>query len=285
MGIREIVTSMAGREVRFVAYSCVHVPYEDLAWREWLKSKIRWFKPDFVFMLGDLFEALAASRWDNEKKEALEYEYQCGQDHLLDIRATIERAYTGDGEPHCILLEGNHDANIRAMERLPEMVRSLCIPDKHVDEIRSGHWHTPCPYIRDKRTGVFRLGYDVIFSHGYSTSLGAIKKEVLEFVPENGLYVFGHTHRSADVQPVMRTQQEPLRYHFANPGCGRDLKPSYVERKDTSRWSQGLVWGKCTITKSPRVSPTWEAQAVVYKTYDQWAEKNLKTTGAFGHRE
>jgi hypothetical protein len=70
------------------------------------------------------------------------------------------------------------------------------------------------------------------------------------------------------VQRCYRTKAVPLPFWYANPGCIRDLAPNYIKRKRHHQWGQGVVIGEAEITKSPRMSRTWEARTEIFRMAD-----------------
>ena len=203
---------------------------------EWLLEKIREIKPDQVVCLGDLVEADSASRWEKEDAPDLDVEFTAASSLLSQVRITAE---TNHGNKF-VLLEGNHDDNLRRKGRLPKSVRSMCLPEAHIllsNELR--HW-TVFPYENSER-GVYRLGR-VAFTHGFAHGVGSDREEAVLFSgAEDSLVVRAHTHQPERPTQVFLTKKIPLPYWYANAGTLRDLKPEWTSRLNTRRWAHALV--------------------------------------------
>jgi predicted phosphodiesterase len=242
---------------KFIAFSCVHCPLEDGEAVEWMLGKIREHKPDVVVHLGDGREAASASKWPSEHTWTLEDEYQRHNTLLANIRKAA-----GD-KAKLVMMEGNHDDNIRAIGRINSQLRSLCLPEMHEPELKN--WRV-FPYTYSQR-GVYRLG-SVSFAHGYEAGQNSDKAQSVLLGMPYGLFVSGHTHRPKHITQVMMTQAIPLPYWFANAGCLRTMDCDFMERKRQHQWGQAVVVGESRETKSPRMSKTWDAHTEIFRMYE-----------------
>jgi predicted phosphodiesterase len=250
---------------RFLAFSCTHAPLTDEGAFQWVLSQIHDKKPDVVIHLGDGLEADSASRWPSEAKWTLTEEFEAFNSQLERIREAHRDA---SGVANLVYIEGNHDANLLAINRIDKKLRDLCDyrSPKNVPELR--HWDTTTRYVYDRRVGVYKIG-QVSFTHGFEVGNNAGAIQSTQLGDPYGLLVFGHTHRPTPVKRVMLTPQAPLPYWCVNAGTLRDMdSATYMERKRRFMWGQAIVHGEAMITKSPRMSRNWEAETLVYRMFD-----------------
>ena len=261
---------------KFLVAGCFHVPYHDPEACERFKQTIISEQPDVVVINGDLLEAGAASVHPNEDPHTLQEEYAQASYLLAEIR----RAATYRDKPAAklVYMLGNHDANILAENRIPKKLRGLCDFKTHMAELEN--WKMPCEYVYDRKRGVFSIGQVDIF-HGYECGVAALKNQALTLSRPFCLSISSHTHRPVAVHQVMLTQNIPLLYWAANTGCMRDLKPAYVERKQTHNWGHAYVIGDCDASlKSPRESVNWSAETRFIKMSDDYMRPKFE--GQYG---
>ena len=247
---------------RIVAYSCPHLPLVDVAWEQWLCKRIRQLKPDEVICLGDMHEAAHASRWPTVYKWTMQHE-------KAEVRRHMDRITRAWPNAKRTLLMGNHDANMLNLLRIDtekygtEDFDWTLWYDK---QLRDG-WEIAREYVYDPEWGALQRG-QVTFCHGYSSGTQADKEMALVLGQPYGLTVTGHTHRPKPVTQAMATTRVSLPYWYANPGCGRTLKPDYVQQKLTQDWGQGLVVvnyeGWRYHNYIPR-EPRWEAWTEIFR--------------------
>lgn len=250
---------MSTDRVSFLAFSCPHCPLHDRDTIAKLIGRIEEIQPDVIVHLGDGHEADGASKFDSEYDFDLLDEFEAHNDFLAQIRKVSRKSRK-------VFLPGNHDANLQEWNRIDKRLRTLCDYRDHEPELE--HWEQPCQYIYDKRRGVFRLG-PVSFGHGYEHGQNGDEFQALLLGVPFGLHVTGHTHRPTPmVQRCYRTKAVPLPYWFANPGCLREMKPKYMERKRSHQWGHGFVTGETPMLKSPRMSRMWEARVEIFKMAD-----------------
>ena len=250
-----------GAALRFVAWSCPHNPLTHRRAFEELLAEIERFRPDVLVCLGDLLDADAASRFPTEGDWDLADEYAAAGRHLRAARLAAGE------DPRCVWLHGNHDQNILEPCRLPKRLRSLC--DWHASdnplsrELAEGGWRE----IRYGHSRRFRLG-QVVFQHGAEHGVNAGRNLAQLYAPENGLLVWGHTHRPTPVTEAFLTNKISLRRWHANAGCLVDWRRlPYAARMNTSTWGHGCVVGEAYVGEK-RVSfksRRWEAETVVFR--------------------
>lgn len=244
--------------VKFVAFSCTHVPVQDPQAILWLQKQIEDVRPDYLIHLGDLLEADGASRFPSETDWDLKDEFDEGQSLMYALRQTAGPDCT------CVFLPGNHDQNIIDANRIDPKLRRLC---DFRDLPEFDNWLTPTQYRYCRKRGVFRLG-QVDFSHGYEANASAGKFEAIYLSHEYHLYVHGHTHRPHDVRQVMVNQTRPLRQWYANAGTLADMDRDYMARKRKGMWGQACVVGETQMLKSPRRSRCWSAETRIFRMFD-----------------
>ncbi len=254
---------------KFVAFGCTHCPLQDEEAINWLIQNIQEYKPDYVIHLGDLFEAASASRWDNEEDFTLLDEFVSANKLLKNIREN-------SGDSRYVLVPGNHDYNVLAINRIDKKLRGLCDWRKEHNVPELKNWDIPCKYSYDRNVGVFRLG-QVTFAHGYEGNISADEMHSIFLGVPYGLYVGAHTHKGLPIMQAMRTKAVKLPYWYTNVGCMRNLNPEWCNRKRTFDWTQGLVRGEVMVdsgatTCRARYSTAWEAESLIYKTKTEYTK-------------
>lgn len=249
------------RATSFIVAGCFHVPFQDRDAVEAFKGAIVSEQPDVVIINGDLLEAGAASVHPNEDPYTLAEEFAEADLLLSEIRKCA--TYKNKANAKLVFLLGNHDDNILAECRIPKKLRSLCSFKQHMKELE--FWKMPCEYVNDYKRGVYRMGQVAVF-HGYECGTAALKNQAVLLGDPFGLTVSSHTHRPVDVHQCMMSPNIPLDRWAANTGCMRDLKPSYVARKQTHNWGHAYVIGDCdTSLKTLRKSLCWSAEMRLLK--------------------
>ncbi len=247
----------------WIAFGCVHAPLHDPEAIDWLIGQIKEEKPDYIIHLGDGFEADSASRWPSEYNFTLADEFIEHDKILLRIRKASPKSKK-------VFIEGNHDNNLIALNRIDKKLRGLC--DYRIHQLNKelvAHWEMPTIYNNCRRRGVWRLG-EVAFAHGYACGVKGGENEACRMANEYGLYVRAHTHRPTNgVVRAMKTGKIPLRYWYANAGTLRGLDPDYMKRNSKELWGQACVVGQCQPIKSPRREKTWEAEVRIFRMFDE----------------
>lgn len=243
---------------KFLAFSCTHCPVQDTKALQWLHKQIEDVKPDYLIHLGDLLEADGASRFPAETDWDLKDEFDSAEGMLKDLREVAG--------PECtnVILEGNHDLAVRDQNRIDPKLRSLC---DWRDLPEMDNWVIGAEYNFCRKRGVFRLG-QVAFTHGFECGSNAGSQQSVYLANENGLLVWGHSHRPEHVQQTMWTKTRPLRYWHANAGTLADLDREYMRRKRKQMWGQACVVGEVKLTKSPRMQRCWSAETRVFRMFD-----------------
>lgn len=248
---------------KIIAYSCPHGILVDKDWEAWLVKRIRQEKPDEVICLGDLHEAMHASRWPSAYNWTMTAERD-------DVARHMDRITRAAPDVPKTLLMGNHDANMLNVLRIDADKFGHDTFDWTLwydRQLNQDGWNIGCEYVYDPEWGAVQRG-QVTFTHGYSAGTQADKEMALVIGQPYGLTVSGHTHRPKPVTQVMASTRISLPYWFANPGCGRTLKPDYAQQKLTQDWGQGLVVVEYEEWRYPNYmprEPRWEAWTEIFR--------------------
>ncbi len=250
---------------KFAAISCIHAPIYNEDSKEWLLNSLEGRDLTHFILLGDLFDASAASVHNDTAKHDLMDEYESASKYLKDIRTVLPK------DVKFVWILGNHDDNILANDerRIPSDLRTLV------------HWNSclyfseeflrwkQIPYIKNS-TGCYQLG-QVIFYHGFDCGINSDELEGLQMAYACGgsswrLTVRGHTHRPVRVTQAKRTGKIILPHHYANVGSiglGHE-QPDYMKRKDVGLWNAGILFGECKTAKHSRLkNREWDAELIV----------------------
>ncbi len=245
----------------FAAFSCWHAPLVDKAAFNWSLRMIAERKPQVIVHLGDGLEADSASRWPSEATWTLEDEFESFNDHLRAVREVA-------GDAELVFIEGNHDANLLAANRIDKRLRGMADyrNSPYVPELQ--YWDTKTRYKYSRRYGVYRLG-PVAFTHGFEHARNAGEAQSFLLGDPYGLLVWGHTHRPSAPRRIYKGDI-PLPYWETNVGCLRNIDDvGYMERKRRHAWGQAMLFGETAITKSVRMSKNWDAELLVYRMFEE----------------
>lgn len=257
--------------IKFAALSCSHAPLQDAEAINDICREIRAWDPHTVLHLGDAHEADSASRWPSEYDWTLEDEYREANEVFWKLRTAAPNV------EDCIFLPGNHDANLLAVGRVDRKVRGLTDWNARqynkkgawLNEELLTNWTIGANYTYHRTKGAYRIG-SVVFAHGYEHGTSGDEIQAITMGVPYGLYISGHTHAPTEGKPrrAMRTKAVPLPYWYLNVGNSRTMECDYMERKRQWGWGHGLVIGWALPVKSPRMRPTWDAECLVFRYYD-----------------
>ena len=249
----------------FAAISCVHAPVFNTKSQEWLLSQLEGRKLTHFILLGDLFDASAASVHPDTASHSLKDEYESASDYLSQIRKVLPK------KTKFVWILGNHDDNIQANDerRIPSDLRSLVHWNSCKDFSKEFLKWQQVPYVKNKK-GCYKLG-QCIFFHGFDCGMNSDELEGLQMSyacgsPAWSLTVRGHTHRPVQPTQSKRTAKILLPHYYANVGSigmGHE-QPDYMKRKDVSLWNAGILFGECKTNKNSRLtSREWDAELIV----------------------
>jgi predicted phosphodiesterase len=219
----------------------------------------------------------SASRWPSEHNWDLLHEYKVANDELKklsDLNSLMD----------CFWLEGNHDNNLLAVGRVKQDLRSLLdysLPQYEkvggkafqVNEHFLGKWVQKATYQRSRSKGCLRIGA-TFFKHGYEAGVSADEMEAIYWGQNwaNSLTIGGHTHRPTEGAPrqAMKSKKRGLPFWYLNAGCSCDMaRMDYMDRLDREQWGNGFVRGWSEPVQSPRLRPSWDAECVVTKWFEE----------------
>lgn len=249
---------MSAQQVKFLAYSCLHLPLHHEGFRQWRLEQISKHKPDVVVNLGDWHDSDYASRWadlNDDHNWDSEAEFA-----LLAKDAGETRKAAGDAKIVWVL--GNHDANPAMPGRVPKKVRA---------SVEARKWDVIGPHVSDWKIvkyahdSFYRIG-QVTFQHGCQTNVNAERDQALLYGVPYGLHISGHTHRPQPVTRIVLPGKVPIfGMHYANVGTGADWdKMRYIQRSNHALWGRGLIVGECNSARSWFGSKQWSAELIIH---------------------
>lgn len=212
---------------RAVFINDLHVPFQDKHALSQVMNFIAWFKPQQLFVVGDLLDFYALSRFDKDPERLLSLQDELDEAH--DVLSAL-RQYAGD-DCKMHFLEGNHEHRLeRYLWQHPEIAKltSLKLPAllqlnkinvKHYTYRDHAQWH----------------GLRVEHGDRVRQLSGATACAMLKARGVSGLS--GHTHRLAS---HYHTDEAGDDVWFEN-GCLCGLKPEYV--MGTPNWQHGFAVG------------------------------------------
>lgn len=237
----------------WAAISCTHRPVHDTDYCKWAVKQVKSIQPDILVHLGDLFDVKCLSRFAKAGSPTLKQEYESGSEFLVQLHEAAPKATR-------VFLMGNHEYRIFREENL--LVSDLLDMRKHIPELK--HWKV-YDYLYDP-SYVYRVG-QVTFSHGFSTSAGAMKREVLSLTYPNGLYVHGHLHQGHGPEQIMAGSLA-LPYWKADAGCGIEYTPtSYFAQWNLGKWSRGLLHGTLDTKLHADSRCHWTAEYIEHSRF------------------
>jgi hypothetical protein len=259
--------------VSWVAFSCPHAPLHDKRALAVVAERVAEWKPDVLICLGDLHEADSASRWPSEYSWTLADEYAAANDEVLRPL----REANPNPNARNVLLPGNHDDNILALDRIPKKIRGLCgwqTPQYSergtwLNEELLTKWDVVSEYRYNRKAGTYRIGATV-FAHGYECGVTSDESQSITLGWPQGLFVSGHTHRPTpgEARQAMKTKTLPLPYWHLNAGFTGTFDVPYMERKRQIMWGQAVTYGWSKPVASPRMSRTWDAYCELIRPYE-----------------
>lgn len=240
---------MRRKTVKVACVSDTHCPFEDKKAVDWALGVVREFGPDYFVFLGDLIEAGAASRFDNEYSHDFRDEQRSGA-RILD------RMRDAGGDAERIWCWGNHDGHSSDPGRIDKALRSAV-------HFNNCEWRAS--YLAWKQipfdfgpNGVFQLG-QVGFWHCHD---GAEDTNTIKINNACGghahrLWIGGHTHRPHGPTQVMKSKAVPLPLWYANTGTLGPRRPRWAHRQDTSMWGPAVALVELSMGRACQPSANW----------------------------
>jgi hypothetical protein len=243
------------KTVRVAYITDPHCPLQNEKATAWAISRIADYRPDYVVVGGDVFEADSASRFYNEQPFDLVDEYKAASRWLDLVHDSAPNA-----RHHWLL--GNHCSNLQAIGRIDKRLR------------RAVNWNTSEWGESFRRWtqheydfspgGCLQLG-QVLFWHGFD---GAEDHNAVRILNATGghahrLVVGGHTHKPHGPTQIMRTKSIGLPMWYANGGTLGPTRPGWTQRQDTSLWAAAIVRVELTMGRSCQPAKNWACDVEV----------------------
>ncbi len=203
----------------------IHAPYQNDAALSSLISFSKWWKPDKIFIMGDLVDFYAISRFTKDPERALKL-----QDEIDVAYETLKQIRNANPNTPIVLIRGNHE--YRLQKYLWSEAKELSsLRDLTVENLLN----LKSLNIKYESTG--RLKHrGVIFKHGDVVRKFAGYSAKGEFEKSGMSGVSGHTHRAA----TYYHNNASGNYIWMECGCLCRLDAEYMEG-ETPNWQTG--WG------------------------------------------
>ena len=232
----------------FLAFSCVHLPFEDKAGVDWLIDQIATRQPQVIVNLGDTMDTQSLSKFSESKLIELAQEFDAANVFCQRINEAAPKAKK-------VWMMGNHEERM-FRESVAHLSRLL---DYRLHIKAARKWtHVPYCYRPDH---TFTIG-QVTFAHGFGASQTACKREAHDLGVENGLYVFGHLHQPWAPHRIAMGQLR-TRFWSANTGCFIKAGVGYMKTKNDSLWGQGIIVGEALTKRRADTKRNWEAELLL----------------------
>ena len=210
----------------------IHAPYQDEKWLASFLKFIKYFKPDTIFIMGDLIDFYAISRFlkDPDRALRLQEEIDCAVNILKQIRYAYLKA-------NIYYIRGNHEYRLQKYlwSNAKELAGLRCIKIETLLELER---------FRIKYIEQGRLDYHgLVVKHGSLVRKYAAYTAKGEFEKTGKSGVSAHTHRGA----IYYQSNAGGNYAWMECGCGCQLDAEYLEG-ETPNWLQG--WGVGHLKKT-----------------------------------
>lgn len=215
----------------------VHVPYQDKRALNAALKFVQYYKPDTVFLLGDVLDMYGLARFDNkdpEKIGKLHEEIDEAQKLLTDIRDV-------SGKSDVYYIQGNHEYRLQKYIRnnAPELhgfnqiqlENLLGLDDLNITYVPEGRMEYYGMLVKHGEKVRSRSGY---------TATGELESTGISGIS-------GHTHRLAQVYKTNRAGM----FTWVEAGCVCDLNPEYMEGR-IADWQHGMAYGTFTKDRDRR---------------------------------
>ena len=233
MTTRKTPVCKAGYE-KSIVINDIHIPFQDDKAVDLVMRFIAWFKPDRVFINGDLLDCQTVGRFINDPFDEVSMleEIEQGREFLAQLRSILKKR----AKIHYIF--GNHEfrfqnyiinnaRSLRGLEGLT-LEEQLHCDEYDVEVVFSGLKESYMQY-----GGLYVGHYNKVSQHGGYT--------VKSLIDRHGVSVIqGHTHRFGT---TYRTLLDGTILGGFENGCLCDLNPSYTMKPN---WLHGfsIVWKK-----------------------------------------
>ena len=213
---------------RALFLSDIHAPFHDPVAVDVALQFARFWKPHYLFLMGDIIDCYSVSRFSKDPQRKLDLQHEA--DTTVELLGRIRRAVGDDCQIYYI--EGNHEYRVTKFmwSKAPELsfLRSLNLPgllglkDMGIKYVSKGKMEFD--------------GFIVKHGHFVRKGSGYTAKAELEMAGKSG--ASGHSHRLGQIYRTDTTGS----YTWVETGCLCDLEPEYGEGK-TMDWQHGFAYG------------------------------------------
>jgi len=212
---------------KVIFISDIHAPFHDEKALKILYNFMDWFKPEVVFIMGDLLDCYAISRFTKDPEGALHFQEEIDSaiSILKDIRSHAKKA-------EMYYIRGNHEARVQKF--LWNNAKELS--KLHVLEVAS--------LLNLKRLNIEYVEKGMMMYKGVMIKHGSVVRKYAgytakaEFEKNGCSGVSAHTHRAA----IYMHTNAGGDYKWMECGCLCSLDQEYMEG-DTANWQQGFGIG------------------------------------------
>lgn len=204
-----------------------HAPYQDDECLSSFLAFSKWFKPDIIFLLGDVIDFYAISRFSKDPKRALELqdEIDCAKNILSQIRKFNEKSFIA-------YIKGNHEERLK--KYLWATAKELANLDNLNIEKLLGLKQLDIHY--EEKGRLNHRG--VIIKHGSVVRKFSGYSAKAEFEKTGCSGVSGHTHRAN----VYYQNNDGGEYAWMECGCMCRKDQEYMEG-EIPNWLRGFGIG------------------------------------------
>ena len=211
---------------KVIFLSDLHFPHHDPDAINLALSFIRWFEPDYVYLIGDLVDFYALSSFSKDPNRALELQTEL--DMAVSFIATLRKACP---DANIYFREGNHEDRLsRYLKAHPEIFNLRALTMKsllQLDKYAIKHYS----YRDDLFHNDFAVEHgDVVRKNSAYTAAAMLAKRVRSGIS-------GHTHRLGTHYKSYRDRT----FVWYENGCLCQTNPEYII--GTPDWQQGFTVG------------------------------------------
>jgi len=222
----KVIKSIPTEVEKVVFIGDTHHPFQDKVAIRLMLSFIRWFQPQFIYLIGDIIDMYAVSSYSKDANKASKFQ--------LEIDATIEFLHhvkNACPDAEIAYKDGNHeDRLVTYIKKHEEMagLKALTIP----------------ALLELDSLGITHQGYrgylshhNFLVEHGDRVSVGSAMTAKKMFERRQNSGISGHTHR------LGAHHRTTLQGHYTwyENGCLCHMDPEYIN--GTPDWQHGFSIG------------------------------------------
>lgn len=205
----------------------IHCPYQDDRALEVLYSFINWYKPETIFLMGDLLDGYAISRFTKDPNGALKFQSEL--DSAIEVLNNIRRRAK---KAKIYFIRGNHEARLQKFlwSNAKELSGLHALEIENLLELK----RLNIEYVRN---GMMRYK-GIVVKHGSVVRKYSGYTAKAEFEKNGCSGISGHTHR----QSVFRHTNSSDAYIWLEAGHLCNPNQEYLEG-EIANWQQGWAVG------------------------------------------